>query len=137
MEEPIQEGEAGDVQLRVFLGEPGTALDDLPVFVDLSDSDSKESLGLKLCGTTAIKSARYHPNTQAGQCSLCAYLEPHFFLCAVLRPHVFSLCAVPRPQVFSLAHLLLCAANWLSKLVLPMYRPLCFWLAGIALEDCP
>ena len=54
MEQPIQEGEAGDVHLRVLLKKPGhrvaasgpppTPLHNLPVFVDLSDSDSKERL---------------------------------------------------------------------------------------------
>ena len=64
----------------------------------------------------------------------CVPLLSRTFSCVPFSGH--TLCAVPRPQVFSLAHVLLCTANWLSKLVLPMYRPLCFWLAGIALEDC-
>ena len=46
MEEPIQNKEEGDVQLRVLSQVPRPplpAVDDLPVFVDLSDSDLKES----------------------------------------------------------------------------------------------
>ena len=52
------------------------------------------------------------PSHSVGQYTLCASLGPHVSLCAALRPHalpVFQACGF--------------AADWFSKLLLPIARP--------------